>query len=267
MTDDTSDDGKWLTYQQLAEARRISKPSAIRLVMRHRWRRQRDNERVVRVLVPPAMLEPDHAPYDASDDVSGDASHDTSLVAGALAVLEDAVAALREQLDAANATADRAQADRADERLRADRAEAAIGVERQRADALRDRVTAMREQLADAHAALQAAAAAEARTERAEADRADERQRADDLRTQIDVLRAEADRALAAEQRADELQAGQELMMDMHARALAALQGDLEMARAQATTAHDALRAVRQAEQDRKARGLLARLRAAVRRE
>ena len=143
MTDDTSDDGKWLTYQQLAEARRISKPSAIRLVMRHRWRRQRDNERVVRVLVPPAMLEPDHAPYDASDDVSGDASHDTSLVAGALAVLEDAVAALREQLDAANATAERAQADRADERLRADRAEAAIGVERQRADALRDRVTAM----------------------------------------------------------------------------------------------------------------------------
>ena len=64
--------------------------------------------------------------------------------------------------------------------------------------------------------------------ERAEADRADERQRGDGLRRQIDVLRPQADRALAAEQRADELQAGQELMMDMHTRALAAAQHQLE---------------------------------------
>ena len=55
--------------------------------------------------------------------------------------------------------------------------------------------------------------------------------------------------------------------MDMHARALAAVQGDLDMARAQATTSHDALKAVRQAQAERKARGLLARLRAAVRGE
>ena len=71
----------------------------------------------------------------------------------------------------------------------------------------------------------------------------------------------------AALARADDLQAGQELMMDMHARAQAALQGDLDMARAQATTAHDALRAVRQAEAERKGRGVVARLRAALRRE
>ena len=71
----------------------------------------------------------------------------------------------------------------------------------------------------------------------------------------------------AALARADELQAGQELMMDMHARALAALQGDLDMARALATTSHDALKAVRQAQADRKARGVLARLRAAWRGE
>jgi hypothetical protein len=51
----------------------------------------------------------------------------------------------------------------------------------------------------------------------------------------------------------------------MHARDLAAAQGDLEIARAQATTAHDAARTLRQAEDARKARGLLARLRAAVR--
>jgi hypothetical protein len=54
--------------------------------------------------------------------------------------------------------------------------------------------------------------------------------------------------------------------MDMHARALAAVQEDLEMARAQATTAHDALKAPGGPEADRKTReGGLARLRAAVR--
>jgi hypothetical protein len=57
------------------------------------------------------------------------------------------------------------------------------------------------------------------------------------------------------------------MMLDMHARALAAAQSDLDMARAQATTAHDALKAVRQAQADRKGRGLLARLRAAWRGE
>jgi hypothetical protein len=77
--------------------------------MRHRWRRQRDNERVVRVLVPPDMLEPGRAPYDASDDRSDDASDDTpSIAAGALAALEDAVQALREQLGQVTSRADRA---------------------------------------------------------------------------------------------------------------------------------------------------------------
>ena len=47
--------------------------------------------------------------------------------------------------------------------------------------------------------------------------------------------------------------------MDMHARALAAVQGDLDIARAQATTSHDALRTLRQTEQERKERGRLRR--------
>ena len=148
MTDDASSDGKWLTYQQLAEARRISKPSAIRLVMRRHWRRQRDNERVVRVLVPHAMLEPDQAPYDESDDQSDDASYDaSSITAGALAALENAIAALREQLDAASFRADA-------ERARADRAEAAIAGERARADALRERAEARADDLALVQSAL-----------------------------------------------------------------------------------------------------------------
>jgi hypothetical protein len=56
------------------------------------------------------------------------------------------------------------------------------------------------------------------------------------------------------------LQAGQELMMDIHAYALAAVQDQLERVR-------EAAEGLRDAEQERRARGLLARLRAAVRGE
>ena len=69
------------------------------------------------------------------------------------------------------------------------------------------------------------------------------------------TARGEAD---ALRDRADELQAGQELMMDIHVYALAAAQDQLERVR-------EAVDGLRQAETDRKARGLLARLRAAVR--
>jgi hypothetical protein len=58
----------------------------------------------------------------------------------------------------------------------------------------------------------------------------------------------------------DELHAGQELMMDTHARALAAAQDQLERVR-------EAAEDLRQAEVERQARGFVARLRAAWRRE
>jgi hypothetical protein len=120
--------------------------------------------------------------------------------ASMIELMQEALAALR-------GTIERVEWQGAQVEARAAAAEA-------RADALRDHVTAMREQLADAHAALQAAAVADARTERAEQDkrRAEvalnaERARADVLRTTI-----------------DELKAGQALMVDLHARELAAAQ-------------------------------------------
>jgi hypothetical protein len=113
----------------------------------------------------------------------------------------------------------------------------------QRADAalaVADRALA---QLADAQAALTA-----------------ERLRGDALRQQLvradarsDELRTEA---RAAREHADELQAGQELMMQMHARALAE-------AAEQFSRVREAAEGLRQAEADWKARGRLARLRAA----
>jgi hypothetical protein len=109
--------------------------------------------------------------------------------------------------------------------------------------------------------ALAQLAAASARADQAEAMIAEERTKADALRQQLlrvdarsDELRTEAK---AARERADELQAGQELMMDMHARALAEAADQLSRVR-------EAAEGLRQAERDRRARGLLARLRAAV---
>ena len=64
----------------------------------------------------------------------------------------------------------------------------------------------------------------------------------------------------ALRQRVDELHAGQELMMDTHARALAEAQDQLERVR-------EAAEDLRQAEVERRARGLVARLRAAWRGE
>lgn len=51
-TPDTSPDDRWLTFQELAENRGISIASAIRLVRRKRWRRQKGNDDRVRCLVP-----------------------------------------------------------------------------------------------------------------------------------------------------------------------------------------------------------------------
>jgi hypothetical protein len=99
---DMSDDGRWLTYAQLAASRGISKASAARLVLRKRWRRQRGNDRTVRILVPHDSLS-----ADMTSDVSHDLSGDRALLAGALAALEGALAEANGKLSDALALADR----------------------------------------------------------------------------------------------------------------------------------------------------------------
>src|SRR5215472_2858599 len=51
------DGERWVTFRELAEMRGISQHSAARLVRRHRWRRQADNQGRVRVLVPAEALD------------------------------------------------------------------------------------------------------------------------------------------------------------------------------------------------------------------
>ena len=119
-------------------------------------------------------------------------------------------------------------------------AERALAEERQRADRLNKQVEALSAKVVRAEKQAEAAAG---RAERAEAGKDAERARADALRTAI-----------------DELKAGQALMIDMHARELA-------VARQDALAVQEWAAELRQAETERKARGLVARLRAAWRGE
>ena len=73
-------------------------------------------------------------------------------------------------------------------------------------------------------------------------------------------MRLEEARADALRQRVDELQAGQQLMMDTHARVLAEAQDQLERVR-------EAAEDLRQARVERRPRGFVARFRAAWRGE
>jgi len=138
------------------------------------------------------------------------------------------VDALRAQIDELNVALVVANAE----------AERALVEERQRADRLNEQVKAL---TAEVVRAEKQAEAAVGRAERAEVGRDAERAHTEALRTTI-----------------DELKAGQALMTEMHARELA-------VARHDALAAQQAAMELRRVEEERRARGLLARLRAAVR--
>ena len=136
-SDHATDDSRWMSYTELAEARRIATSSAIRLVKRRGWRRQKDTHGTMRALVPPEWTEP--APGKDFDHINQ-----------AISALETSVAALRERAEAAEHTA-------RIERERADRAVQSRDAERSRTDLLRERVDLLRAELADAGATVEAA--------------------------------------------------------------------------------------------------------------
>jgi hypothetical protein len=127
MYGDGDSEGQWVTYAELAAARGIDRQSAAKLSFRRRWQRQKDNQGMIRICVPPEWLRPER---DASADGSGNGSGDMST---ALAAYEDAKAAFAEGLKQAEARADQ-------DRQRADRVEKALDGERSRAEALRDKL-------------------------------------------------------------------------------------------------------------------------------
>jgi hypothetical protein len=128
---DETADSRWMTYAELATARHITTSSASKLVLRRRWRRQKDNHGTMRALVPPKWCEPmRERHFDGSGPVRE-----------AISVLEASVTALRERAEAAEQVARM-------EQERADRAVQARDAERMRANALRDRIDALGAELA-----------------------------------------------------------------------------------------------------------------------
>ena len=244
----------WMTKAELARVRRISVASADRLIRRQRWRRQPGNDGRVRVLVPPLWATaPKSDPTDSEPADPTDMLDNPTNTSRAINALEGAVSTLREQLATAYAQVEA-------ERARADRAEQGRDGERARADGLRGRLTTMQEQLADAHASLQAAESAGTRAERAEQGKeraetslAAERARADALRERIEAMQTQLATA-EAEGAASDVEAAE-------------LTAQLKQARAEAQAAAQAAEALRQVDDARKARGLVARLRAAWRGE
>lgn len=85
--------GRWMTYGQLAAARKISRASAERLARRMKWSRLGGNDGFARVLVPLAFIEPagDKA-KDSPHEGQGDAPRDSD----ASVAFQSALIAVRE---------------------------------------------------------------------------------------------------------------------------------------------------------------------------
>ena len=66
MPDYLDPDVRWLSYSQIAAIRGISRPSAERIVRKHRWRRTVNNHGITVAAVPGAYAEPER-----TDPVNG----------------------------------------------------------------------------------------------------------------------------------------------------------------------------------------------------
>lgn len=117
-----SEDARWMTFKELAEARGISRLSAATLVRRHGWRRQRDNRGHVIALVPLTWvrLDPNSQPDDQPDNQPDNQPDSQGFIAAfeaALAAVREAkdgeIAALRQQIErlTVQSDADRARID------------------------------------------------------------------------------------------------------------------------------------------------------------
>jgi chromosome segregation ATPase len=144
-----------MSYGELAAVRGIDRTSALKLALRHKWRKQTDNRGTVRVLVPTDWA----APADKRAAAGAEMSTAITALEAAIAALREqaqtdkiAIGTLREQLGTADFRADRAEAGR-------ERADQALVGERARADTLRDRIEALQVQLAARQEVVDAAEA------------------------------------------------------------------------------------------------------------
>jgi hypothetical protein len=117
MPQDAPEGSKWLSYGELANARQISKASAIRLARRRKWVKRRGNDGGVRVAIPEGEDEPKgdnlrddlrDAPEDNRQDDRED-NHVDNRISRITKAFETAVTSLTERAVAAERRADTAE--------------------------------------------------------------------------------------------------------------------------------------------------------------
>lgn len=132
-------DGRWMTYSELAELRRIDKASALKLALRQRWPRRKNNHGRMQVCVPLDWAQPPERRHrDAGMEHGRDRGMDLSTALATLerakATMENAAARLKENFEEAMTAKDQAITALT---ARADTAEAARQRAQQTADQLR----------------------------------------------------------------------------------------------------------------------------------
>ena len=189
MPDQSADDSdiRWLSYQQIAGLRGISRASAERMVRKHRWRRTVNNHGMTVAAVPLDYAEPERSnpaerPHERSAEIRPD-----------LSALERAIDTLREQLVRERDRGDIATTERDAVR------EEIMGV-RLQLTAAEGRVQALE---AEVSAAREAAAAAVTRADRSDATLSAEHVRTNDLRSRLEAVQADLAAARGAAGRAD----------------------------------------------------------------
>ena len=117
---DNEGDTRWMTYAELAQARGIKEPAAVRLVQRRGWERHQANDGAARIAVPVAELRPSKPVTPAVMPVVPDSQAE----AAAALVRERARADRAEaRADEAHAAAERAGREREAASIRAAAAE------------------------------------------------------------------------------------------------------------------------------------------------
>lgn len=123
--DDAGDGTRWMSYDELAAARGISRASAIRLTFRKHWPRRTGNDGQARVAIPADAQAPlPDAPPDTIHDSIPVTIHGARDGATSDSREMEALARERQRADQAEARADRVEAGQAAAHARADRAEA-----------------------------------------------------------------------------------------------------------------------------------------------
>jgi hypothetical protein len=204
-------DTRWISFADLAARRGISRASASKLVRRHGWRRQTDNQGHVLILVPVDALdrptdrpspEDDGRPAVDTPDSPLDRPTDTGALVAALALAERAERQADEankRADVAVALADRTLAQLTDANARVDQTLALLAEATTRADRFRDERDQAR---TNAQEARQAADQLRHERDSAEADTAQLREA---------MQKAEHDRAAALSIADEAVRAAEEL--------------------------------------------------------